>query len=308
MSEDERYAICMTGVDKSNQLDKNPRLFKAQRIDARFMNTGMLATLSGSVASDGLEDGRVVSGVGGQYNFVAMAHQLPTGRSILMVRAARTAPDGSATSNIVSTYGHTTIPRHLRDIMITEYGIADLRAQTDSEVAKRLLNIADSRFQPQLLAEAKEAGRIEPDYEIPAEFRRNLPEELEARLAPARDLLPPFPLGTDMTDLEVTLAGALKKVREQSARMSQPQLLLAAIRSTASRTGRPQSVREAVEAARMLVTGGQDETRTQALLDLLTVGERVPEEGVPYLERMGLEQPGTVEEAVARALLIDALM
>jgi acyl-CoA hydrolase len=37
--------------------------------------------LSGAVVSDGLDDGRVVSGVGGQYNFIAMAHQLATGRS-----------------------------------------------------------------------------------------------------------------------------------------------------------------------------------------------------------------------------------
>ena len=32
-----------------------------------------------------------------------------------------------------------TIPRHLRDIVITEYGVADLRGQSDAEVVKRLL-------------------------------------------------------------------------------------------------------------------------------------------------------------------------
>ena len=36
------------------------------------------------------------------------------------------------TSNVVSNYGHITIPRHLRDIVITEYGIAELRSKTDS--------------------------------------------------------------------------------------------------------------------------------------------------------------------------------
>ncbi|HKY93481.1 MAG TPA: acetyl-CoA hydrolase/transferase C-terminal domain-containing protein, partial [Nevskiaceae bacterium] len=73
MTQDERDRICMSGVDRINQLDRNPRLYKAQRIHARFVNTGMMATLGGSVVSDGLADGRVVSGVGGQYNFVAMA-------------------------------------------------------------------------------------------------------------------------------------------------------------------------------------------------------------------------------------------
>ncbi len=96
--------------------------------------------------SDGLADGRVVSGVGGQYNFVSMAHALPDARSILCVRTTRTS-GGKTTSNIVWNYAHTTIPRHLRDIVITEYGIADLRGRTDHEVIAALLNVADSRFQ-----------------------------------------------------------------------------------------------------------------------------------------------------------------
>jgi acyl-CoA hydrolase len=33
--------------------------------------------------------GRVVPGVGGQYNFVAMAHALHEARSVLMLRATR---------------------------------------------------------------------------------------------------------------------------------------------------------------------------------------------------------------------------
>src|SRR3546814_525931 len=71
LSDAERESICMTGVDKTNQLDRNPRLYQLQRVDARFINTGMMITLSGDFVSDSLADGRVVSGVGGQYNFVA---------------------------------------------------------------------------------------------------------------------------------------------------------------------------------------------------------------------------------------------
>ena len=106
----------------------------------------MKATLFGAAASDGLEDGRVVSGVGGQYNFVAMAHELAGARSILLLRATREA-GGAVESNIVFNYGHATIPRHLRDIVVTEYGIADLRGRTDAEVAGALIAIADRRFQ-----------------------------------------------------------------------------------------------------------------------------------------------------------------
>ena len=114
----------------------------------------------GAAVSDALADGRVVSGVGGQYNFVAMAHALPEARStILCLRATRTAK-GVTTSNIVWSYGHTTIPRHLRDIVVTEYGIADLRGKTDREVAEARVTIMDARFQDRFIADAKPFGQV----------------------------------------------------------------------------------------------------------------------------------------------------
>ena len=137
----------MRGVGYVNQLygaDQELRIL--QRRHSRFVNTTMMVTLLGAAVSDGLEDGRVVSGVGGQYNFVSMAHALPDARSILCVRATR-SKGGRVTSNIVWNYGHATIPRHLRDIVVTEYGIADLRGRTDREIVAALLNVADSRFQ-----------------------------------------------------------------------------------------------------------------------------------------------------------------
>ena len=52
------------------------------------MNICMMATPLGGAASETLPDGRVVSGVGGQYNFVSMAADLPEARSVLMLHAA----------------------------------------------------------------------------------------------------------------------------------------------------------------------------------------------------------------------------
>src|SRR5690606_8039355 len=101
-------------------------------------------------ASDALEDGRVVSGVGGQYNFVAMAHALPDARSILMFRALRDDA-GKPQSNVRWNYGHTTIPRHLRDFFINEYGIADLRNRTDEDCVIAMAGITDAAFQSSLL-------------------------------------------------------------------------------------------------------------------------------------------------------------
>jgi acyl-CoA hydrolase len=213
-----REAIQMTSVSRINDLYGEENAARRQRHEARFINTCMMATLSGAAVSDGLADGRVVSGVGGQYNFVAMAHELEGARSILLLRATREAA-GRVESNIVFNYGHITIARHLRDIVITEYGIADLRSRTDSEVAAALIGIADARFQEGLAAKAKAAGKLARDWRIPDEARANTPERLAQRLAglSARGLLPEFPLGTDFDANERRLIPALGWLKRHSA-------------------------------------------------------------------------------------------
>jgi hypothetical protein len=219
LPEPERARIDMTRIDFINQLygksAEETQLKREQRRKARFMNTTMKVTLLGAAASDALESGAVVSGVGGQYNFVAMAHALPDARSILMLRATHETAAGPV-SNIVWSYGHTTIPRHLRDIVITEYGVADLRAQSDGEIVKRLIAIADSRFQPELVAQAKAHGKLESAWELPASWAHNTPQELDARLHPFTEvgLLPGFPFGTDLTADELKIVAALRRLKK----------------------------------------------------------------------------------------------
>jgi acyl-CoA hydrolase len=214
-----RAAIRMDRIDRINQLDgpaaQDHALRRAQRRGARFINTTMKVTLLGAAASDGLESGQVVSGVGGQYNFVAMAHALPDARSILALRACHETADGPV-SNIVWQYGHCTIPRHLRDIVITEYGVADLRGCTDAEVIRRLLRIADSRFQPELVAAAKAHGKLAADWTLPEAWTRNTPAHLDAALHPLTEagLLPGFPFGTDLTADEVRIVTALRRLKK----------------------------------------------------------------------------------------------
>src|SRR3546814_8194448 len=133
-------------------------LERAQRRESRFFNTCMMATALGAAVSDGLDDGRVVSGVGGQYNFVAMAHALPDARSVLLLRATREAGDGAG-SNIRWNYGHCTIPRHLRDTCIDEYGIADLRGKNDEDCVIARSEEHEARHQ-QALVDSTEARRV----------------------------------------------------------------------------------------------------------------------------------------------------
>ncbi len=211
--------LSMTRVSHINELyGGRESLEIAQREQARFFNTCMMQTLSGAAVSDALADGQVVSGVGGQYNFVAMAHALPNGRSILMLRAARES-NGQAASNIVWNYAHATVPRHLRDVVVTEYGVADLRGESDEQVIIRLLAITDARFIDDLVARAKRAGKLAANFVVPDAWRRNTPNFLRDALAPfrARGLFDTFPFGSDFDPTERELLPVLQWLKRVNA-------------------------------------------------------------------------------------------
>jgi acyl-CoA hydrolase len=209
--------FCMTSIAFVNEIYHDEDRKRRARVNARFINDAMMATLLGDVVSDGLEDGRIVSGVGGQYNFIAQGFALDGARSAILLHATRTAK-GKTQSNIRWRYGHTTIPRHLRDIIITEYGIADIRGKTDRDVIATMLDITDSRFQDELLRQAKDAGKIERGYELPKSARDNTPDAIARMLKPAADagLLPAFPFGSDFTDVEQRLIPALEVLKSAS--------------------------------------------------------------------------------------------
>jgi acyl-CoA hydrolase len=206
--------IAMTGISFTNTLDGDQAAKRAQRSHARFINTAMVVTLLGAASSDQLEDGRVVSGAGGQHDLVNMAQALEGARSIIGVRSTRRS-NRRTSSNIVWRYANATVPRQLRDIVVTEYGVADLRGKSDRDVIAAMLEIADSVFQPQLMSEARRAGKLEQAYRVPHAASNNKAEKIAAALAPARrdGLLPSFPLGTEMTEVEQTLTDPLILLR-----------------------------------------------------------------------------------------------
>jgi acyl-CoA hydrolase len=262
-------AIHMCPVSNVNQLyGDHQGLAMLQRRGARFFNTCMMSTLLGAAASETLEDGHVVSGVGGQYNFVAMAHELPDGRSVLLQRATRQGRNGVET-NIRWHYGQATIPRHLRDIVVTEYGVADLRGKSDSECIEAMLAISDARFVDALAAEAKSHGKLAADFKIPDAWRRHQPEALQQALAkPMRKgLLPRFPFGSDFTAVEQRLLTALSWLQSSNATW---------------------------------------EGRWQVLKAVLRPGQAGPDEA-DALERMGLTAPRRWSDRVQRRMLQAAL-
>jgi acyl-CoA hydrolase len=265
----QRKMFAMRGISFVNELYGHEWELKvAQRRYARFVNTTMMVTGLGAAVSDALADGRVVSGVGGQYNFVAMAHALPEARSILCLRSTRTS-DGVTSSNVIWSYGHCTVPRHLRDIVVTEYGIADLRGRTDREIVEALVGIMDARFQREFVSDAQRAGKLPKDWRIPESARANTPQQLAKKFAPWRErgLFAELPFGTDFTAEEIVLSKALRSLQG----------------STQSLPG-----------------------RVRTLIDALLNGSPTPAVQ-PYLARMGLARADSLSQAVQRRLLTTAL-
>lgn len=214
MPPSQRKRFAMSAISYINELYGQESLKRLQRRDARFINTVFTMTLMGAGVADQLEDGRVLSGVGGQYNFVAQGHALEGARSILLLRSWRES-GGEVSSNLVWEYGHCTIPRHLRDIVVTEYGIADLRGQTDAEVIARLLAITDSRFQPELIERAQKAGKLPKDFCLDQRFSDNTPQRLQALRDRHARLFPEYPLGSDFTAEERDLLRALNWLKSK---------------------------------------------------------------------------------------------
>ncbi len=267
LSPEQLARIDMTNISFVNALYGQEELKRQQRVDGRFVNTAFIVTLLGAGVADQLEDGRILSGVGGQYNFVAQAHELEGARSILLVRASR-SKGGETSSNILWSYGHTTIPRHLRDIVVTEYGIADLRGKTDAETIGAMLNICDSRFQQELMQHAKSMGKLPADHEIPRAFTNNTPQRLAAiyKTYKAQGLFPEFPLGSDFTCVEETLMKALAWLKNHA----EPAGLL-----------------------EMAKTGLIDET--------------IEKHFMPHLERMGYAEANSVKDKITRQMILKAL-
>lgn len=233
MPEDKRAKIAMVPVSFTNALYGDEDAKRAARGGARFVNGAMQVSALGDVMSDSIKDGKVVSGIGGQFNFVEQAFALRDARAIVALPATR-MEGGKPTSNIRWNVATVSVPRHMRDIVVTEYGIADLRGQTDADVIAALLRITDSRFQDDLMAQAKRAGKLPQDFEIDEPYRQNLPERISKWLRPHTDVLPEFPFGSDFDGIERVLLPALAELKDISPTLSgKLRLLLSSV------TGQP---------------------------------------------------------------------
>lgn len=124
------------------------------------INGAMSIDLAGQVIADTI-DGRQFSGIGGHEDFIAGAGLELSDRSLICLPST-TEVDGRTVSRIagVAAAGSiVTTPRHQVDVVITEFGAAELAGQTVRERALALAGIAHPDFRDDLLEQAADWPR-----------------------------------------------------------------------------------------------------------------------------------------------------
>ena len=104
------------------------------------LNSAIEVDLTGQINAE-MVDGRHIGTIGGQGAFARAAITSANGRSIIVLPATAR---GGTVSRIVARLadGVVSTPRSDADVIVTEYGVADLRGQGTHERVKRLIAIA----------------------------------------------------------------------------------------------------------------------------------------------------------------------
>jgi len=127
------------------------------------INGALAVGLGGEIAADTV-GGRQFSGIGGHEDFVAGAAFSDHGRSLICLPATATVEE-RLVSRITAELPrgtHVTTPRHQADVVITEYGAAELAGKSVRERAEALIEIAHPK-----LRDALQSGD-DPAPSIPA--------------------------------------------------------------------------------------------------------------------------------------------
>lgn len=124
------------------------------------INGAMTVDLAGQVVADTI-DGRQFSGVGGHEDFVSGGGMQVDDRSLICLPSTATV-GGEMRSRILARSGAGTIvstPRHQIDVVITEFGAAELAGRSIRERARALAAIAHPAFRDELLSDAEDWPR-----------------------------------------------------------------------------------------------------------------------------------------------------
>ncbi|OBJ46523.1 4-hydroxybutyrate CoA-transferase [Mycolicibacterium mucogenicum] len=132
----------------------------AANTDMISINGALAVDIQGQVIADTIDGGQF-SGIGGAEDFVAGAGLELSDRSLICLPSTF-VKDGELRSRIVPWFGPgavITTPRHQVDVIVTEYGAAELEGKTVRERGEALAAIAHPQFRDALLAAALRAAK-----------------------------------------------------------------------------------------------------------------------------------------------------
>jgi acyl-CoA hydrolase len=111
------------------------------------INSALEVDLTGQVNAE-QSAGKYMGGTGGQVDYVRAGSRSPGGRSIIALPA--TAKEGAISRITPVLSGPVTTARSDVDVIVTEFGAAELKGQSLAERARRLVAIAHPNFHAQL--------------------------------------------------------------------------------------------------------------------------------------------------------------
>ncbi|MDR0848889.1 MAG: butyryl-CoA:acetate CoA-transferase [Propionibacteriaceae bacterium] len=162
------FAFALGSKDLYEYVDDNPSTIAYQvdytndpKIIAQIdnfvsINACIEVDLYGQVSSESVGT-RQISGTGGQLDFVEGAYKSKNGQSFICMASTKTLKDGTLNSTIRPTMtagSIITCPRTATHMIVTEYGVAELKGKSTWERAEALISIAHPDFQEELIKEA----------------------------------------------------------------------------------------------------------------------------------------------------------
>ena len=109
------------------------------------VNSALEVDLLGQVNAESV-DGRQITGIGGQFDFVLGASRAAGGRSIIALPSTGRQGKVSRIAARLPSGARVTTPRFIADYVVTEYGTAALAGQSDAGRARALARIAHPAF------------------------------------------------------------------------------------------------------------------------------------------------------------------
>ncbi len=139
--------VCVSYVNNTAVIRRNPKMVA--------INSAVEIDLSGQVCADSIGH-RIISGVGGQMDFIRGASLSEGGKPIIALTSRTNRGEARIVPTLKHGAGVVTTRAHVH-YLITEYGVADLYGKTLNERAQALMDVAHPEDREMLAKEWRDA-------------------------------------------------------------------------------------------------------------------------------------------------------